>query len=61
MLFHSSKTEVLKNTNLNINIGNSSILKVENYKYYGVIVDSNLNWFDHIEAVKTKLLKTIGI
>ena len=61
MLFHSCKTEVWKYTNLDIKIGNSSILKVENYKYLGVTIDSNLNWYDHIEAVKTKLLKTIGI
>ena len=61
MLFHSGKTEVWKNTNLDIKIGNSSILKVENFKYLGFTIDSNLNWSDHIEAVKTKLSKTIGI
>ena len=61
MLFHSGKTKVWKNTNLHIKIGNTSILKVENYKYLGFTIDSNLNWSDHIDAVKTKLLKTIGI
>ena len=60
MLFHSGKTEVWKNTNSHIKIGNSSILKVENYKYLGFTIDSNLNWSDHIESVKTKLFKTIG-
>ena len=43
MLFYSSKTGVWKNTNLDIKIGNSSILKVENYKYLSVAIDSNLN------------------
>ena len=57
MPFHLGKKEVWKNTNLDIKIGNSSILKVENYKYLGVTIDSNLNWSDRIEAVKTKLLK----
>ena len=61
MLFHSGKTKVWKNTSLQIKIGNTSILKVENYKCLGFTIDSNLNWSDHIEAVKTKLLKTIGI
>ena len=54
MLFHSGKTKVWKNTNLDFKLGNSSILKVENYKYLDVTKDSNLNWFDNIEAVKTK-------
>ena len=61
MLFHYGKTEVWKITSLDIKIGNSSILKVENYKYLGVTIDSNLKWSDHIEAVKTKLTKhTVG-
>ena len=37
------------------------MLKVKNYKYLGFTIDSNLSFSDHIEAVKTKLLKTIGI
>ena len=57
MLFHSSKTEVWKDRNLDIK---TSILKVENYKYLGVKIDSFFIWSDHIEAVKTKLLKKIG-
>ena len=61
MLFHSGNTELWKNTNLDINIGKSSVKKVENYKYLGVTIDSNLNWSDHIEVVKIKLLKTVGI
>ena len=56
MLFHFGKTEVWKNTYLDIKIRNSFILKVENYKYHVVTIDSNLNWSDLIEAVKTKLL-----
>ena len=61
MLFYSGNTELWKNTNLDINIGKSSVKKVENYKYLGVTIDSNFNWSDHIEVVKIKLLKTVGI
>ena len=61
MLFHSGKIDIWKNINLDIKIGNSTIKKVNNYKYLGVTIDSNLKWSEHIEALKTKLLRTIGI
>ena len=46
---------------LDIKIDNSSLLRVNNYKYLGVTIDNNLNLSDHIEAVKTMLLETVGI
>lgn len=61
MLFHSGKMDIWKKINFDIIIGSSTIKKVNNYKYLGVTIDSNLNWSEHIEALKTKLLKTIGI
>ena len=61
MLFHYSKNNIWKNINLDIKIGNSTISKVNNYKYLGVTIDSSLNWSNNIETLKTKLLKTIGI
>ena len=61
MLFHSGKIDIWKNINLDIKIGNSTISKVNNYKYLGVTIDSNLKWSNHIKTLKTKLLKTIGI
>ena len=27
----------------------------------GIIVDRNLNWLEHIEIIKTKLQKTLGV
>ena len=61
MLFHFCKISVWKNKNLDIKIGNSTISKVNNYKYLGVKTYNNLNWSNHIETLKTKLLKAIGI
>ena len=61
MLFYSSKINILKNINLDIKIGNSTISKVNNYKYLGVTIDSSLNLSNHIETLETKLLKTKGI
>ena len=34
---------------------------VKSYKYLGVIIDNNLSWTEHIEMVKSKLLKTINV
>ena len=61
MLFYSGKIDIWKNKNLDIKIGSSTISNVNSFKYLGVTIDSNLNWSNHIETLKTKLLKTIGI
>ena len=61
MLFLSSKIDIRKNISLDIKIRDLTISKVNNYKYFGVMIDSSLNWSNHIETLKTKLLKTIGI
>ena len=61
MLFHLNKIDICKNKNLDIKSGSSTVSMVNNYKYLGVTTDSNLNWSNHIETLKTKLLKTIGI
>ena len=29
----------------------------KNYKYLGIIIDSNLNWSEHLETIKTKFKK----
>ena len=35
------------------------IKKVNSYNYLGITTDSNLNSHEHIEVLKTKLLKSI--
>ena len=61
MLFNSDKIDILKNTSLDIKIGNWTISKVNNHKYFGITTYSNLNWSNHIETFQTKLLDTVGI
>ena len=34
---------------------------IKNYKYSGVILDNSLNWAEHIEMLKSKLLKAVGV
>ena len=51
----------MEKKNLNIKICYRSIFKVDIYKYLGVTIYGNLNCADYIEAVKTKLFKTICI
>ena len=41
-------------------MNNSSIWKVNNYKYFGIKIDINLNWTEHIESLKIKLLKSVA-
>ena len=41
--------------------GNLEIEKVKEYKYLGLIIDSDLTWKSHVKYLKTKLSKTIGI
>lgn len=47
------------NDNLNINIGNTKIERVQEYKYLGMILDENLNYKSHISAIKKKITPMI--
>ena len=61
MLFHPIRTTFWKNINFDVIIDKTIIKKVYSYKYLGVIIDDNLNLSEHIETLKNKLLKTIGV
>ena len=37
------------------------IREAKSMKYLGVIIDSKLNWIDHITYIKNKVAKGIGI
>ena len=61
MHFFSVKTNLWKNRSFTIKIGKKIINNVICYKYLGVIIDSNLYCTEHVEAIKYKLLRTIGV
>ena len=50
-----------KEQNLNIKINDKTISEVNTCKFLGIIVDNRLKWTDHINALSTKISKSIGI
>ena len=56
----SNKYKSLDKTKL-FKLNNYQIEQKYRCKYLGLIIDSNMNWKPHIEYVKTKLAKSLGI
>ena len=50
-----------KNIDANILLANTRIGKVNDTKFLGVIISSNLSWNKHIDVIINKMSKTIGI
>ena len=42
-------------------INNAIVSEVQSTKFLGIIIDSNLKWTEHINLIKTKISKGIGI
>ena len=59
MVFNIAKKNV--KTSVNINVNNFSLEKVNSTKFLGVIIDSKISWLSHIQFIKTKISKGIGI
>ena len=58
----ATKSPLYKSIDIKLTIeGNLEIEKVNEYKYLGLIIDSDLTWKSHVRYLKTKLSKTIGI
>ena len=57
MLFTNSR----RDQNISISINNCEIDMVYKTKFLGVMIDSKLNWKDHVAMVKSKLSKSIAI
>ena len=60
MMFHRTR---IKNKKVEdrVHIGGKNLVNVNNTKFLGVIIDSKLNWSDHIRNIKNKVSKSIGI
>jgi len=50
-----------KNVDVHIRFGSTEINRVDQTKFLGVIISSNLKWNKHIEVVHSKASKSIGI
>ena len=61
MILHQLKNIFWKIIYLNVKIGKTVITKTNSYKYLGIIIDRNLTWTYHIDTIKTKLQKTLGV
>ena len=59
MVFHRDRRKFKNNIELVIN--DMKIRETKSTKYLGVIIDSKLNWIDHITYVKNRVAKGIGI
>ena len=58
VIFHRAR---LKQTKIEINLGNISIKRVSFTKLLGVIIDEKLSFTRHISYIKNKILKAMGI
>ena len=60
MMFHRTR---IKNKTVEdrVYICGKKLVNVNNTKFLGVIIDSKLNWSDHIIYTKNKISKSIGI
>ena len=59
VIFHSPQKK--PSYSVRIFINNKTIKEVNSIKYLGIMIDSNLNWKEHISVVSRKLSRSIGI
>lgn len=55
------KTTTKKVSNLNIKIGNVPIERVQSVKFLGVKFDELLSWKSHVDHIRQKMARSIGI
>ena len=46
---------------LSFSIGDQDIEMITNTRYLGVQIDSKLNWYKHIDTIKTKANRALGL
>ena len=60
VVFHSSKIYLTKKCDP-ILINNKPLNREATSKFLGILIDENLNWLKHINAVSSKVIKVVGI
>ena len=60
MMFHRTRIKN-KATEDRVHLCGNNLISVSNTKFLGVIIDSKLNWSDHITYIKNIISKSIGI
>ena len=50
-----------KPNKINLFINNEVIAETNSVKYLGVLIDNNLTWKTHIQQIKLKIAKSIGV
>ena len=58
MLFHRAR---IKTNSSKISIRDNEISRVFSTKFLGIIIDDQLKWLEHIQYIKNKLSKSVGI
>ena len=61
VLFKSKKSRIPNTFDPTLTIDNVQLCRVSKVKFLGVIIDENLTWKEHVEHVKNKVAKTVGI
>ena len=61
MIFHRTRIKHMSGAANSIVMDNTILVKTSSLKYLGVIVDHKLNWIEHINYVRNKVSKGIGI
>ena len=60
-IIFTTRNKKIIDTNLDIKIDGITLELVQKTKFLGVIINSHLNWKDHIQLVQSKISKNIGI
>ena len=58
MVFHKAR---IKTKSIEISIRDNKISRVFSTTFLGIIIDDQLKWLEHIQYIKNKVLKSIGI
>ena len=59
MLFTTKRKKLSQQ--IAIQISNHEISRVDHTKFLGVVIDDKLNWSYHINSIKNKIAKGIGV